>query len=195
MVGLRPYDATTRRLVLAGKNGSRRDVLRVLGHRLGLAPVLQTGSFDVITWVPASRSAARRRGYDQGRLLATAVGGCLGVPVRRLLARDDWSAQAGLSRTDRLIGPSLRPTAPRSVDGRRVLVVDDVVTTGTSLAAVATVLRRVGATSVVAAAVAIVAGDSRWAGVRAEFAKSDSQVSLIDPAEVCRASHGRNNYQ
>jgi predicted amidophosphoribosyltransferase len=148
------YDALVGRVVLAAKNGGRRDLLAVLGRNLAYetqARLPGPGRFDVITWVPASRRQARRRGYDQGRLLAVATGRSLGVPARCLLARSRHEAQAGRSRTDRLQGPELRPRRPCPA---RVLLVDDVATTGASLARAAAVLRGAGARTVHGAVVA-----------------------------------------
>ncbi|MDH4075469.1 MAG: phosphoribosyltransferase family protein, partial [Acidimicrobiia bacterium] len=169
------YAPPVARVILAAKNGGRHDLLAVLGHALAhdLAgrPDLMSGvvggdgirheiggrgvgGIDVVTWVPASRRQARRRGYDQGRELAGAVARPLGLRARPLLRRAGREAQAGRNRVDRLAGPSLL------VRGRcspaRVLLVDDVATTGASLARAAAVLRAAGARSVHAAVVAAV---------------------------------------
>lgn len=157
------YEPPVARMILAAKNGGRHDVLAVLGHALARQLFTQTVAgdglgekvgVDVVTWVPASRRQARRRGYDQGRELALAAARPLGLPARPLLRRAGREAQAGRNRIDRLAGPSLQ--ARGRCRPARVLLVDDVATTGASLARAAAVLRAAGAGSVSAAVVAAV---------------------------------------
>jgi ComF family protein len=105
---------------------------------------------DVVTWVPLSRRRRARRGFDQAEVLAGAVGPLVGLPVTRLLRRvRDTPAQArrrGPARRSALRGAFVA-TAPAPA---RVVLVDDVLTTGSTAAACATVLRRAGARTVVA---------------------------------------------
>ncbi|MEZ5341750.1 MAG: phosphoribosyltransferase family protein [Acidimicrobiales bacterium] len=97
--------------------------------------------YTAVTWVPASPEQKRRRGFDQGRILARGVGRQLQIPTRSLLRRSG-APQTGQSRAERLLGPDLY--ARRRTQGA-VLVVDDVVTTGASLRRAAMVLVQSGA--------------------------------------------------
>lgn len=146
------YDELARAIMLAAKNGGRRDLFRLLGR--SLVDALPAGvPIDVVTWVPASPRQRSQRGYDQGRLLARAAARRLGCPHQRLLRRVDEVPQTGRSRAERLEGPQLR--ARGSLTGN-VLLVDDVRTTGASIRTSAAVLRHAGATSVTTMAVAAV---------------------------------------
>lgn len=102
---------------------------------------------DVVTWAPTSRDRRRTRGFDPAELLARAVARRLGLRSRGLLDRCEGPPQTGRAAADRRQGPVhvVRRPVPH-----RVLVVDDVATTGATLAAAALALRRAGAEHVVA---------------------------------------------
>lgn len=144
------YEGPGRALVTAFKYRQRRDLA------VRLAPALADRidrPVDVVTWLPTTAARRRARGYDQARLLARATAARLGgPPVRRLLRRRAGPPQTGSSAPARAIGPAF--VARRALGGARVLVVDDVVTTGASLRAAAGALRRAGASSVVGLALA-----------------------------------------
>lgn len=153
------FEGAARRAILGLKFANRRGIARHLARlvvlRLGLDGGLSvTGRprFDVVTWAPTSSGRARRRGYDQAQLLARHIARQLNVPCHRLLWRQHGSAQAGRNRSERLRGPSFR--ARPATRPLRVLLVDDVVTTGSTLHAAADTLRRAGVGHVMAVAVA-----------------------------------------
>ena len=100
-------------------------------------------AFEIVTWAPTSSSRRRGRGYDQSELLARAVARQLGIPCRRLLYRDHSRPQTGRTRQERLHGPLFRARPlSRAVS---VLVIDDVVSTGSTLKAAAHALELAGA--------------------------------------------------
>jgi predicted amidophosphoribosyltransferase len=110
---------------------------------------------DLVTWVPLSRRRLRARGFDQAEVLARAVAPVLQSPVRSLLTRagDIGSSQARRPGADRrrALAGAFAPVGPVRGD---VILVDDVITTGSTAAACARALLGAGAgrVSVLAAA-------------------------------------------
>ncbi|MEX1008811.1 MAG: phosphoribosyltransferase family protein [Acidimicrobiia bacterium] len=100
-----------------------------------------------VTWAPTTPQRRRARGFDPAEILARAVARRLGVRCTRLLARQPGPPQTGLAAAARLVGPCF---AARRAAPSRVLLVDDVATTGATLTAAAAALRAAGAQSVLA---------------------------------------------
>ncbi|MFM8856176.1 MAG: ComF family protein [Actinomycetota bacterium] len=128
------YEGELRQLVTQWKFRRRTLLTRRLANIIvdELADRVKSANVDVVTWAPTSDRRRRTRGYDQAELLATSVARQLRVPSRRLLRRNGEGAQTGRNRLERLVdGPSFRVRPVR--EPMRILVVDDVVTTGSTL--------------------------------------------------------------
>lgn len=108
--------------------------------------------FDAIAFVPLYAARQRHRTYNQAALLAHALGKRLGLPVAQgcLQRRRDTGTQTHLSARARAanVRGAFAARHPGWIDGRRFLLVDDVMTTGATLAEVAGVLKASGAASV-----------------------------------------------
>lgn len=141
------------------KFGTRRDVARGLAGML--ASHLPHASYDAIIPVPLGRARLRERGYNQSALLAAALAQwrALDEPVAHWLMRvRETRPQVGLTAAarQRNIRAAFACTVPRSqLSGRRILLIDDVCTTGATLAAGVKIFRRKGA-DVTAAVIAVV---------------------------------------
>jgi ComF family protein len=124
--------------------------------------VLPNCGVDVVTWAPTSDRRRRLRGYDQSELLAQAMARRLKVPCRHLLVRVGDSPQTGRGRLERLSSaPRFRARPVGSGRQRscceppiRVLVIDDVVTTGSTLRSAGATLTKAGYGPVVLLALA-----------------------------------------
>ena len=114
------------------------------------------GTYDLITWVPVSPKTLRRRGYDQAQLLAQETARALAAQAVPLLEKTrDTPPQSSLTqgrqRRANVAGGYTAPH-PAQVAGQRVLLLDDILTTGATLNEAARTLRQAGARQVVAAA-------------------------------------------
>ncbi|MBO5544456.1 MAG: ComF family protein [Oscillospiraceae bacterium] len=106
---------------------------------------------DIVTWVPLSRSRLRRRGYDQARLLAEEVAAGMDLPCEALLRKTvNNPAQSGRASTaERRQNVKGVYEVTENPEGLRIILVDDLVTTGATLSEAAGELLGAGAESVV----------------------------------------------
>ena len=143
------------------KYEGRTDLATPLGHRLAIAALPFAGLVDVVMAVPLHRARLRSRGFNQSALLAAPVARALGVPldVWRLSRVRDTPPQVGLDAAQR--AENIRGAFRCRPDVEaRVLLVDDVRTTGATFAAAAEVVRKAGATTVFLLALGLAEGPS-----------------------------------
>ena len=112
-----------------------------------------TGSFDYVTWVPLSKQSLKKRGYDQAKLLAVVASrelGCAAINV--LVKMKNTNVQSTIkedsARRANVLG-AYDAENSTLIEGKRILLIDDVVTTGSTLSECARVLHMYGAKDVV----------------------------------------------
>ncbi len=153
------YDGAVRESLLRFKFRGAQSAAEGYAQLLSQAVAEELGgAFDVITYVPVSDRRRRERGYDQARLIAEALGKIWDTPPETLLRKVfDNPPQSGLTtreeRRGNVLGVYEAANAER-IRGARILLVDDIITTGATLAECARVLRAAGAADVVCAAAA-----------------------------------------
>jgi ComF family protein len=155
-----PFTGVTRRALHVLKYDGERRLAPLLGAAVARRWARAGAAGDALVPVPASPDRVRERGYDQAALIATEAGRRLGLPVLHVLERArattaqfdlDRAARAtNLVEAFRVGGDAARLT----IAGRWLVLVDDVVTTGATLAACASALIDAGALAVSAVAVA-----------------------------------------
>lgn len=147
------YKGYIRKSILRFKFYGARHYAAVYGRLLAMR-ILQeyAEEFDVLTWVPVSKLRRLTRGYDQAQLLAEAVGQELGLtPVSTLCKVRHNRAQSGITgqakRRANVLG-AYKAVWPQQLHGKRVLILDDVITTGATAGECARVLLTAGAKEV-----------------------------------------------
>jgi ComF family protein len=172
------YEGTLRELIHLYKYGRIQTLAQPLAGLLGAALPLDQ-RFDAVTPVPLHWRKQWQRGFNQSELLARAVARRRGIPMVRALRRvRSTQTQAGLSNTERRknVAAAFRcRRAGLALSGRRVLLIDDVMTTGSTAAACARVLKRAGVAQVVLLTVARV--DRRLEAGRQVVASGGEEVS------------------
>lgn len=127
-----------------------------------MAAVLrQEPDFDcqLITWVPISRKRRRERGYDQAELLARELAKCLDLPAAPCLRKiRDNPAQSGIRDREtrkKNVAGAYAPAPGAELRGCRLLLVDDIITTGATMEECSKVLRQQGACRILGATAAL----------------------------------------
>lgn len=153
------YDGYVRSSLLRYKFHNARSYADAYGRLLAMKLLQEyPEGFDLVTWVPISPRRKFSRGYDQVELLAKAVGRELGLkPVRLLRKIRHNPPQSGLTeyaaRRANVLGV-YRAVNTEIIQGKRILLLDDIITTGATIAECARVLLTAGAGQICGGAVA-----------------------------------------
>ena len=148
------YDGTIREVLHLFKYDRRPEIGAILGKLMAIyfETVRGPARPDAIVAVPLHRARKRKRGYNQAEILARAVGKSLRIPrIRGCLARSRAvPPQTGLSRFERRknVRNSFRVRRPGRLQGKSILLVDDILTTGATITECASTLHRAGTSRV-----------------------------------------------
>ena len=156
------YDGPVRKLVHRLKYESVRAAAVPLAKQMVFLP---SGEEELIVPVPTDPRRERLRGFNQSALLAEHIAKELGMPMEKALTRvEARRPQTGLPLCERRANLVGCMTASRAVRGKRVLLVDDVCTSGATVCEAARALREAGVVSVGVFAAARTAGDEDGSG-------------------------------
>lgn len=153
------YEGAVRRSLLRYKFHGRRNYAAAYGRMLSMKLQREDrADADIITWIPISEKRKRKRGFDQVELLAEKVSAELQIPAEPTLwKRRDNPPQSGIrgeaQRRANVLG-AYEALPTQAMVGKRILLLDDILTTGATAGEAARVLLTAGAKSVELAAVA-----------------------------------------
>ena len=148
------YEGSVRDAILAFKFKGRIEHLNCFGALMAeKAAEVYADRFDAVTWVPVSKKRLKKRGFDQARMLCASL--CVDWhidPQETLRKTGDNPPQSGIddpaARRANVLD-MYEPVSPENIAGKRFLLIDDIVTTGATLAECVRVLKAAGAADVV----------------------------------------------
>ena len=155
------YEDAVRKAILDYKFHGKLGGLDCFGRMMAeTAAEVYSGEFDAVTWVPVSKRRLKKRGFDQARYLTASL--CVDwhvAPLETLRKVADNPAQSGIDnpaeRRANVLGV-YEAVSPERFAGKRLLLVDDICTTGATLAECARVLKAAGAADVMCLTLAMV---------------------------------------
>lgn len=154
------YEGSARSSLLRYKFRGARGYAKAYGRLLAMKLLeAHPEGFDLLTWVPISRRRKLQRGYDQVELLASAVGqelGLMPIPLlRKIRHNPPQSGIVGQAQRRANVLGVYQAENTQSVINQRILILDDIITTGATVGECARVLLTAGAKEVHCGAVAM----------------------------------------
>ena len=152
------YDSTVRDSFLRYKFYGFVSYAETYSKLLAACIEEQSIECDLVTWVPLSRKRKKKRGYDQAELLAEGISSLLGLDCKKILYKNRETKAQSLTndhkeRKQNVKGVYSLKDGER-IEGKKILLIDDIVTTGATLSECGAVLIKEGAASVAAVALA-----------------------------------------
>ncbi len=142
---------------------NRKDILNFLKDELHKSLINKNLNLNntVITNVPRRRSSVRKYGFDHAEMLAKSLSKEIGIEYKKLLvsrAKKDQKKSRDKYERKKNAEFDYRKNPP-DISGKNVIIIDDIITTGASIASCATLLRGLGAKRITALALAIAYND------------------------------------
>lgn len=158
--GIWYYKENVRASLLRYKFGGRRSYASAYGKLLAMKlQRMGWDDMDLITWVPISKQRRFRRGFDQSERIARIVAQELGLPLvataKKIRHTKPQSTMGDAAHRRANILGAYRVTDPMVLKGKRILLIDDIVTTGATASECSRVLLTAGAKEVKLATVAV----------------------------------------
>ena len=152
------YEGNVRASIHRFKFSGKRSYADAYGRLLAMKLLREDVQFDILTWIPISKKRRRHRGYDQCMLLVQSLGNALGISAQPLLEkcrnnRPQSELTNAAARRANVLG-IYRCIHSDLVRGKKVLLIDDVLTTGATAGECARVLLTAGAKEVICATIA-----------------------------------------
>ena len=151
------YDGAIQKAILAMKFNNLGSYAKVFARYLVYLAQKRNLCYDLVTFVPMSKKKLKKRRYNQAQLLAKYFCAILGQDdklVGAVVKVKETAPQEELSKTERKTNLVGAYKVSADVKGKRVLIIDDVKTTGATINECAKVLKRAGATEVIGLTVA-----------------------------------------
>ena len=152
------YDGKVRNSLLRFKFSNKRHYAHFYGQALSSRLLREDVPVDIITWVPVSRKRRFKRGYDQVQLIARVLEKYTGIPHRRCLRKikdnPPQSSIVGEAQRRANVMGVYRAVRTARFQGKRVLLLEDIITTGATISECTKTLLIAGAGEVYCAAVA-----------------------------------------
>lgn len=145
------YEEPISTLIKKLKYYNGRYIADILGEYLSAVYFKNYFTADVIVYVPMTKRAEKKRGYNQSKLLAEALAKRVNLPITDCLIKDkETERQATLDKNKRLknLQDAFKVADKSNIKGKSVVIVDDVTTTGATAQAVAYKLKKAGAIKV-----------------------------------------------
>lgn len=152
-------------LIKNAKYDNKRYILEYFAEYMSLIYFKNYFNADVMVYVPMTEKAELKRGYNQSRILAEKLSELINVPIVEAISKkNDTKRQAKLNRLERMknLEDAFKVTNKKEIRGKKVLIVDDVTTTGATAENISIKLKKAGADAVYLLTIASVSPKEKY---------------------------------